>query len=146
MMCWCRRNRVIKGGPWCFPHHPHKTWNTRSFWSDENNHKTDSDMTYSKEGKITVKVDCSGGLPWILNDTTNDLEELIQWGRDQTSCKGETIHSLNWLKGVKWLMKVDRVGDKLNTQLFEMQMHTSAMFKGGLWASINANEIRSPFP
>ena len=29
-----------------------------------------------------------------------------------------TKHSLDWLKGVRWLTKVDRLGDKLKTQLF----------------------------
>ena len=31
----------------------------------------------------------------------------------------KTRHSLKWLKGVTRLMKVDRLGDKMNTQLFE---------------------------
>ena len=29
-------------------------------------------------------------------------------------------------------MKVDRLGDKMNTQLFEMKIEAGIMFKGGL--------------
>ena len=49
------------------------------------------------------------------------------------------MHYLSWLKGVKWIMKVDRLYDNMNTQLFEIKMQTGAMFKGGLWAAINTN-------
>ena len=39
------------------------------------------------------------------------------------------MHSFERLKWVTWLMKVDRHGDQLNTQLIDMIVQTSAMFK-----------------
>ena len=41
-----------------------------------------------------------------------------------------TMHYFERLKGLTWLMKVDHHGDQLNTQLTDMIVQTSAMFKG----------------
>ena len=76
---WCvglDMNRLIEGGPWCFPHHWHKTWNIRWCWNDEKNHRIDWDVTYSKEDKENVEVYCRGGFPWTLYDMKNGLEAL----------------------------------------------------------------------
>ena len=40
------------------------------------------------------------------------------------------MHSFERLKGLTWLMKVDRHGDQLNTEMTDMIVQTSAMFKG----------------
>ena len=44
----------------------------------------------------------------------------IELNNNSTRCneRNMTTHSLNWLKGVRWLTKVDRLRDKLKTQLF----------------------------
>ena len=48
---------------------------------------------------------------WLGNIESMRLELGVMQGIWQKN-------SLNWLKGVRWLTKVDRLGDKLNTQLF----------------------------
>ena len=40
------------------------------------------------------------------------------------------MHSFEILKGLTWLMKVDHLGDQLNTQLTDMIVQTNALFKG----------------
>ena len=37
------------------------------------------------------------------------------------NARNTTMHSLNWIKGVRWLTKVDRLGGKLKNQLFRYE-------------------------
>ena len=115
-------------------------------WNDENNHKTNLDVIDSKEGKVTVEVDYRGGFPWILNGATNDLEALTQRGRDHTQCNGKTMNYLNWLKGVKWLMKLDRLKDKFNTQLFDIENENRCHVQGWTMSFHKYKWKMSPIP
>ena len=62
----------------------------------------------------------SGMTKWLGSMTRQDRYTMRQW----------TMHSFEKIKGLEWLMKVDCHRDQLNTQLTDMIVKTSAMFKG----------------
>ena len=55
---------------------------------------------------------------WTSDGTTKILGSMTEW--DKHTVRKWTMHSFERLKGVIWLMKVDRHKDQLNTQLIEM--------------------------
>ena len=53
---------------------------------------------------------------WCHNTWLGSID--LNKNRTKHNARNMTKHSLNWLKGVRWLTKVDRFRDKLKTQLF----------------------------
>ena len=101
-------NRLIEGGPWCFPHHRHET---------QNNHVDFEVMrqpwNWLRHDRFYRKVSLLTG--WILGETS--FEQFVAWQmtwkhwleetRTRCNARNMTKHYLNWLKGVRWLTKVD---------------------------------------
>ena len=77
-------------------------------------------------------VDCRGKTSsnplWTSGATTKILGSMTRW--DRHTMWQWIMHYFEKLKGVTWLMKVDCHEDQLNTQLNDMIVQTSAMFKG----------------
>ena len=51
-----------------------------------------------------------------LGGMTHDLEVLTHENRTKCNERNIMKHSLNWIQGVRWLTKMDRLEDKLKTQ------------------------------
>ena len=77
-------------------------------------------------------VDCRGKtsseLLWTSGGMTKRLGSMTR--QDRYTMRQWTMHSFERLKWLTWLMKVDHHEDQVNTQLNDMIVQTSAMFKG----------------
>ena len=65
---------------------------------------------------------------WTLGDTKKWLGSMTR--QDRYTMWRWKMHFFERLKGLTWFMKVDRHRYQLNTQLTDMIVQTSAMFKG----------------
>ena len=110
------RNSLIKGGPWWIPHWQHVTRNkVLEFWV-WCNHRTDSKVTDTK-----ICFDCRCKISTWL-----PFEHRAAWLKTWQHWLDEVEHNATMnnaifkrLKGVAWLMKLDRLRNKLNTQFTE---------------------------
>ena len=55
-----------------------------------------------------------------VDGTTHDLAVLTCENRIWCNARNITKHPLNWLKGVRWLTRMDRLEDKLKTQTVQI--------------------------
>ena len=82
------------------------------------------------KGCVYYKGKTSSDSLWTSANMTKWLGSMIR--QDRHTMRQWRMHSFERLKGLAWLMKVDRHGDQLNTQLTDMIVQTSAIFKGKL--------------
>ena len=107
-------NSLVKGGPWWIPHWRKETRNkVLEFWV-WSNHRTDSKVTDTKS-YFDCRCKISTWLPF---------EHKAARPKTWPHWLGEEEHNATMdnafferLKGVTWLMKVDWLGNQLNTQL-----------------------------
>ena len=101
--------------------HPSSTWNMEQNVIFEVMRQPWNWLQHDQLGKKVKLV-----MSWISEETSFEqfMARQVTWqnwlDETETRCNARNMveHSLNWLKGFRWLMKVDRLGDKLNTQLF----------------------------
>ena len=100
------------------------TW----FWNDVNVVTIWLTQRYWHKGCVYYRGKNSSDPLWTSGSMTKWLGSMTR--QDKYTMRQWTMHSFERLIGLTWIMKVDRHGDQLNTQLTDMLVQTSAMFKG----------------